>query len=57
MTIYGTSICVCVELHLTTPLMVFSVMYTICKEPKLDAQIFQSVTPTNCQHNFICQHK
>ena len=28
--------------------MVFSVMYTICKGPNLDAYGCQSVTPANC---------
>ena len=37
----------------TMPFMIFSVTYTICKEPNLDAQRFQNVTSANCQYEII----
>ena len=40
-----------------TPLMVFSVMYTIREGPKRDAYKFQNVMPANWQYDFIHQHK
>ena len=42
----------------TTSFMVFSIMYTSCKGPKLDVQQrCQSVTSADCQYDTICQHK
>ena len=35
----------------------FSVTYTICEGPKLDHWVSESVTPANCQYDFIHQHK
>ena len=55
--LWDIHLCVCVQLNLTTLLMVFNVMYTICKGLKLDVQMFQSVTSANYQHVSICQHK
>ena len=37
--------------------MVFSVMYIICKGPKLGVKRFQSVMSVNCQYDIIHQHK
>ena len=42
---------------MTTPFMVFNVMYTICEGPKLDAYRSQSVMRANCQHDSIHRHK
>ena len=38
----------------TTPFIVFSLTYNICKGPKLDAYNSQSVVPINCQYDIIC---
>lgn len=40
-----------------TPFMVFCVMCTICKEPKLDAWRSPSVTSANCRYDTFHQHK
>ena len=37
--------------------VVFSVMYTICEGPNLDAYTSQSVMSGNCQHDIIHEHK
>ena len=37
--------------------MAFSVTYTICKGPKLDAQRSQFIMSGTCQYGFIRQHK
>ena len=36
--------------------MVFSVMYTSCNVPQLDAQRSQSAIFANCQYDIIRQH-
>ena len=43
-------------MNLATPFMVFSVMDTICKWPKLDAQRSQSVMSINYQYDTISKH-
>jgi hypothetical protein len=37
--------------------MAFSVMYSICKWPKLGIKRSQSVMSVNCQYEIIRQHK
>ena len=46
-----------VALAYSTLFMVFSVTYTICEGPTLDALRFQSVVSVNCQCDVICQYK
>jgi hypothetical protein len=41
----------------TTPFMIFSVTYTICKGHELGVYMSQSVTFINCQYDIICQLK
>ena len=56
-TTHANPTCQATLLQRVHPFMVFSVTYTICKGPKLDAQRSPTVTPANCQADSIHQHK